>query len=113
MSDSMARTYNESCNEEGGKNTGPEAHAAEGNEEDALLAGEVDACLVGQKGFNSNGDQKTCGPDEGDSERELQGNVHHRNLKTPLPSDIEGTPRTALWLPPAPALPNTGATIQS
>ena len=69
--------YDERCDEKGSEDAGPEAHAAEGNEEDALLAGEVDACLAGQKGFDSHCDQKTCGPDEGDSERELQGNVHH------------------------------------
>jgi len=69
--------HDESRNEEGGKNASPEAHAAERNEEDALLASEVNARLVGQEGFDGDCDQKTCGPDEGDSERELQGKVHH------------------------------------
>ena len=67
----------EGGNEESGENAGPEAHAAEGNEEDTLPAGEVDAGLVGQDGFDGDCDQKTRGPDEGDSEGELQGHVHH------------------------------------
>jgi len=69
--------YNQTGDEEGSEDAGPEAHAAEGNEEDALLAGEIDARLAGQEGFDCHGDQKTCGPYEGDSKRELQGNVHH------------------------------------
>ena len=71
-------TDNQRGDDESGKNAGPEAHAAEGNEEDAISAGEIDSCLIGQEGLHSYCDQKACGPDEGNSERELKGDVHHR-----------------------------------
>ena len=77
--------YDEGSHDECGENAGPESHAAERNKEDVLFAGEVDTRLIGQEGLDSHCNQKTCGPDEGDSERELKGNVHHRIECSSLP----------------------------
>ena len=60
--------YHQGGDDEGGENAGPEAHAAERNEEDVLLARKVDACLIRQEGLDSHCNQKTRSPDEGDSE---------------------------------------------
>jgi hypothetical protein len=54
--------------DESGKDTGPEAHAAKGNEQDVLLASKIDAGLVRQESLHSNSNQKASGPDERDSE---------------------------------------------
>jgi hypothetical protein len=70
--------YDQRRDDESGKDTGPEAHAAERNEEDAFFSGEVDPCLIGQEGLHSYCDQKARGPNQSYSEGELKGDVHHR-----------------------------------
>ena len=112
----------EGSDDQGGEYTGPEAHAAEGNEKDAVLASQVDSCLVGQESLHSYCDQKARRPYEGDSEGELKGDVHHRvdgsslmqrrvSLGTaPFGVDAEDI---GLAASQDPALPENVATIQS
>jgi hypothetical protein len=64
---------NEDGDGDGGPDAGPEADAAEGNEEAAGAAVEGEAELVRKDGADGDGEQQTRGPDEGDTEGELQG----------------------------------------
>jgi len=61
-------TDNESSDDKGCENAGPESHAAEGKEKLALFAGEVDSSPIGQERLHSHGNQESCGPDESDPE---------------------------------------------
>ena len=65
-------------NNQGGENAGPKTHATKRYKQDAVFACKVDACLIRQKGLYSHCNQKAGSPDEGNSERELKGDVHHR-----------------------------------
>jgi len=60
--------YDERGDDEGGKDTGPEAHAAKRYEQDAVFSSEVDPRLIRQEGLHSYCNQKARRPHQGDSE---------------------------------------------
>ena len=68
--------------DECGQDASPEADAVEGNKKCALLAGQGEPRCSGQHGPDSHRNQKPAGPDEGDSECELQSLIHDRSSDT-------------------------------
>jgi hypothetical protein len=67
----------ESSDDQSCEDASPEPDSAERDEENTVSAREINARLIGQECLNSHCNQKPSGPDQGDSEGELKGDVHH------------------------------------